>query len=195
MHTSRSFNTLLLAGLLLFGGCNSAGDATPATPTAPASPVASAAPDASPTQDETDAPPRANAFGESHKLVYVPTYSHIFTQDESRNIDLAATLSVRNTDPEQSIVISTVTYFDSDGTLLRRYLETELTLPPLASRSFVVAERDRSGGVGANFLVEWNSSEPVSEPLIEAVMITTRSSQGISFVSRGVVVRPVTSDS
>jgi hypothetical protein len=51
----------------------------------------------------------------------------------------------------------------------------------MASADYLVEERDRSGGVGANFLVEWTSKEAVSQPIIEAVMI----GNGVSFVSRG----------
>ena len=41
---------------------------------------------------------------------------------------------------------------------------------------------------GANFLVKWKSPTKVNPPLIEGVMIGTRSGQGISFVSRGQVI-------
>jgi len=43
-------------------------------------------------------------------------------------------------------------------------------------------------GSGANFLVKWKSQTKVNPPLIEGVMIGTRSGQGISFVSRGQVI-------
>ena len=126
------------------------------------------------------------------QTVYVPAYSHIFFQDEDREIDLATTLSVRNTDPENPITITSIRYHDSGGQLVRQYGERALTLPPLASRAYVVEEQDRTGGVGANFIVEWGAATEVSPPVIEAVMISTAQSQGISFVSRGQVVRPLT---
>ncbi len=180
MKTSLFIAAATFAGTLLLGGCGSASDPAPELATAPRSTILAA--DAAPTRD---------GYGDTHKLVYVPTYSHIFTQDQSRNIDLAATLSIRNTDPDRAITIDEVTYFDSDGGALRSYIDDSMILPPLASRSFVVAESDRLGGAGANFLVEWRSSEVVSGPLIETVMISTRSTQGISFVSRGVTIRPI----
>lgn len=45
--------------------------------------------------------------------------------------------------------------FDSEGTLLRSYLEQPRRIGPLASTYAVIEEGDRSGGVGANFIVEW----------------------------------------
>jgi hypothetical protein len=75
--------------------------------------------------------------------------------------------------------------------MIRSYVDESILLAPLASRSFIVAESDRTGGVGANFIVEWSALETVSDPVVEAVMISTASNQGISFVSRGIVVRPI----
>jgi hypothetical protein len=37
--------------------------------------------------------------------------------------------------------------------------------------------------VGANFIVRWHADEPVHPPIVETVMITTESTQGISFLS------------
>ena len=122
-------------------------------------------------------------------VVYVPVYSHIYTQDATRKIDLAATLSVRNTDPARSLTVASVAYYDTDGRLVREHLDGPLALGPLGTRSFVVEERDPLGGSGANFLVTWSSDGPVSEPIVQAVMISTASAQGLSFVGEGHAVR------
>jgi hypothetical protein len=53
----------------------------------------------------------------------------------------------------------------------------------------VVHESDKSGGSGASFLVEWESEKPVSPPIIETVMIGAQTQQGISFTSRGQVIK------
>lgn len=42
----------------------------------------------------------------------------------------------------------------------------------MASTDFVVAEDDTSDGAGANFIVEWGASVEVTEPVVEAVMIS-----------------------
>lgn len=123
------------------------------------------------------------------QTVYVPVYSHIYHQDGTREFDLTTTLSVRNTDPERAITIAAVGYHDSGGRLVRSYTPRPLHLGPLASEAFVVEDRDRTGGVGANFLVEWHAGGSVSAPLVEAVMISTAQSQGLSLISRGQAVR------
>jgi hypothetical protein len=82
-----------------------------------------------------------------------------------------------------------VKYYNTSGALVRKYLEQPVELGPLASADFVVHRDDTSGGVGANFIVEWVAQKQVSEPAIEAVMINTRGNQGLSFVSQGRVIK------
>lgn len=129
------------------------------------------------------------AGGIGHRI-YVPVYSHIYYR-ENRIINLTATLSVRNTDAAGEIFITDVDYYDSSGRLVRRYLAAPLQLGAMASKDFVVDEDDASGGSGANFIVTWRASTPVTAPVVEAVMISTASTQGISFVTEGRVLTPV----
>ena len=138
--------------------------------------------------------PAGTAGAESHialsggQTVYVPIYSHIYSGLKGRPFSLAATLSIRNTDPQNPITLVSVKYFDSDGNLVKEYLDKPAELKPMASTRYILPEGDTTGGSGANFLVKWTSQKKVNPPLIEGVMIGTRSGQGISFVSRGQVI-------
>lgn len=123
------------------------------------------------------------------QTVYVPVYSHIYYEDDRNTLNLAVTLSIRNTDLSYPIIINSVRYYDSNGKLLKEYLTRPIKLGALHSQDFVVARTDTSGGSGANFIVEWISENRVSEPIIEAVMIGTESTQGISFISVGKVIK------
>lgn len=124
------------------------------------------------------------------QTVYVPIYSHIYRYNsQNRVLSLSATLSIRNTDSLNSIVITSVRYYDTDGQLLRQDIDHPVALKPLASTSLFVPTSDTRGGVGANFIVDWVAEKLVSEPVIEAVMISTSSSQGISFISPGKVIQ------
>ena len=49
------------------------------------------------------------------QTIYVPVYSHIYSRDELRTFDLTVTLSMRNTDREQPIVLTSVSYYDTSG--------------------------------------------------------------------------------
>lgn len=122
------------------------------------------------------------------QTVYVPVYSHIYSGNRERPFNLAVTLSIRNTDPGQQISLTGVDYYDSEGKLVKPYLESSQILGPLGSIRYVVKESDTSGGSGANFVVTWRAETAVNPPIIESVMIGTQSQQGISFTSRGQVL-------
>lgn len=122
------------------------------------------------------------------QLVYVPAYSDIYTSGDGRTTDLAITLSVNNTDLEHAILVTAIRYYDTHGNLVRDHLDQPLQLAPMASHHVVIDPRDDSGGVGANFLVEWGAETLVHEPVIEAVMINTANQQGLSLISPGRVV-------
>lgn len=125
------------------------------------------------------------------QTVYVPVYSHIYAEDRYRDQPflLTATLSVRNTDPHASLTLKSVNYYDSQGKLLQHYLDTPLTIGPLGSTYYIIRESESKGGAGAKFLVEWEATAAVTEPIIESVMIGTKMQQGISFLSRGRAIK------
>lgn len=187
-HKPREMRGLISTGVLLILVMIAACDpgSNPERPSTPSGGTMLA-----PEQSRVESTAAGDSLGPAvvGQVVYVPVYSHIYFRDGGRDVALAATISVRNTDPEHPISVATVEYYDSAGQFVRRYGEGVVVLPPLASQAYVVGEQDRTGGVGANFIVEWEASVQVSAPIIEAVMISTASTQGISFVSRGQVVR------
>jgi len=123
------------------------------------------------------------------QTIYVPVYSQIYHHNRQEIFELAATLSIRNTDLTKPIVITSARYYDSDGKLVKQYLERPIQLNALASTDFFINRNDKSGGLGANFIVEWVAQTEISEPVVEAVMIGTDFQQGISFISPGRVIK------
>jgi hypothetical protein len=117
--------------------------------------------------------------------IYVPAYSHIYHGNKETPLLLSVTLSIRNIDPNNSITITKVDYFETAGALVKQYISKPLTLGPLGSERFIVPQKDNTGGSGANFIVTWESDKPTNPPIIESVMIGTQSQLGISFTSRG----------
>jgi hypothetical protein len=123
--------------------------------------------------------------------IYVPAYSHIYTGNREQPFLLTVTLSIRNIDPEHPIKIIAADYFETQGTLLKKFIDTPVTLKPLGSLRYIIPQKDKSGGSGANFIVRWESGQSgqsVNPPIAESIMIGTQSQQGISFTSRGRVI-------
>ena len=119
------------------------------------------------------------------QTVYVPAYSHIYIGGKKRPFALAITLSIRNIDLDADIRLREVNYYGSTGKLIESFVDDAPTVRPQESLRFVVAEDEEGGGSSANFIVKWESTTAVNPPIIESIMIGARSSQGISFTSRG----------
>lgn len=127
------------------------------------------------------------------ETVYVPVYSHVFQQSGAPYL-LAATVSVRNTDPKNPILITSARYYNTEGREVRSHLQKPLRLLPLASVAFFIEQSDTSGGPGASFLVDWAAETPVTEPVIESVMLGTMgSTQSVAFARPGKVIARKTS--
>ncbi len=122
------------------------------------------------------------------QTIYVPVYSHIYYQG-GKPFLLEATLSIRNSDPSEDITVKSVRYYNTEGKLVKNYLEKPLRLNPLATVEYLVEQKKIEGGSGANFMVEWVSNTKVNKPVIEAVMVGVDGQASISFVRSGVVIK------
>ena len=123
------------------------------------------------------------------ELVYVPIYSSIYYDNGTHTLELAATLSIHNVNPDRSITVQRADYYDTEGKLIKKYLARPLALGPLQTTNIVVEKSNTAGGTGANFLVEWQASPDATSPLVEAVMVNAASNLGIAFTTSGKVVR------
>lgn len=122
------------------------------------------------------------------QTVYVPVYSHVYQGIKGMPYNLSALLSIRNVDTTHSITISSINYYNDHGELVKAFVDQPLVVPPLGTTEVHIPERDTKGGSGANFTVAWEGGAKVTVPIIQAVMIGTASTQGISFVCDGVVI-------
>lgn len=120
--------------------------------------------------------------------VYIPIYSDIYSESKHTKFNLTATLSIRNTSLTDTIYIEDIDYYDTEGDLVRHYLEKILLLRPLQSIEYVIEEKDTAGGTGANFIVNWAAHHDDVKPIFQGVMISTLGQQGISFLTEGISI-------
>lgn len=121
--------------------------------------------------------------------VYVPIYSNIQLQDEGLQVPLQATVSIRNTDSDQNLMISRISYFNTNGERVRDYLKEPIAIKAFGSHEVFVATGDLDGGSGAKFIVEWQAQkDSINRPIIEAIFSGTRGSGAFTFSSRGVQI-------
>jgi len=126
--------------------------------------------------------------GDIKKTVYVPIYSEIYNRTKETSVLLTATLSIRNTSETDTLFLSRVAYYNTEGTLVSQYLEQAIYLKPMETIDYVIEEKDDVGGAGANFLIDWYANRPI-KPLFQAVMIGAVSNQAFSFTTQGMNVR------
>jgi hypothetical protein len=133
-------------------------------------------------------PVRAQDELSKGETVYVSIYSHVYSGPKNQPFQLTAMLIARSTDPQHQITITMADYYNTKGDLVEKYVKKPLILKPLEAVYLSIKEYDERGGAGANFIVQWQSDAKVNQPIIESVMIGTRSGQGISFVCPGKVI-------
>jgi Protein of unknown function (DUF3124) len=120
--------------------------------------------------------------------VYVPAYSSLVGSGGQARLDLAVTLSVRNTSATLPLVVEHIDYYDTAGNLVQHYLPTPVAVRPFGTIEILIPTDDIRGGTGANFIVDWGATQPISEPVIETVMVGSSGTRGFAFVSPG---RPI----
>lgn len=121
------------------------------------------------------------------QTVYVPVYSDVLFGNSDKNgkpdrWPLSATLSIRNTDLENSLTVRSIRYYDTSGKLLRDY-PAGSKLGPLGTMEVFVEHKDQSGGSGANFLVVWAADKPINVPIIETVHTYFFGTRAVVFTS------------
>ncbi len=120
---------------------------------------------------------------------YLSVYSHIYSMTEHRTHDLTATISMRNTNRLDSVLILKAEYFNTRGDLIRTYFDNPIYIRPMETVEIVIEQVDTEGGSGASFVFDWKRKAHSNEPFFESVMISTSGQQGISFTSQGKKIR------
>ncbi len=116
---------------------------------------------------------------------YLAVYSEVYSVTEHRVIDLTATVSLRNISSTDTIFITSSDYYNTEGDLIRSYHKSPVYLKPHETIEIIINESDDHGGSGANFVFEWARPDRSTDPLFNAVMISTSGQQGISFTTEG----------
>lgn len=122
------------------------------------------------------------------QTLYLPVYSSIPFAEGKSFYGLSAFMAVHNTDFNKPIYVISVYYLDTNGNLIKDFLQSKVdTVMPMQTVNYFVPESDRSG-VGANFILEWIADSAVNEPLVETIMVSLTSGQGVSFLSEGKIL-------
>lgn len=122
-------------------------------------------------------------------IIYIPIYSDIYVDSNNREHLLTATLSIRNTSFNDTLYISKIDYYNTEGTLVKNYIDRAISLNPMGSVNYVIEKEDTSGGSGANFIVELSAKNANIKPLIQAIMIGQFNNKSFSFSTDGYSIK------
>ena len=128
---------------------------------------------------------RVDSLTKSGK-VYVPVYSNIYQRTRNERTSLTSTLSIHNTSETDTLFITRIDYYNTEGKFVKKYLEEPIYLNTFETVEYVVNEEDDSGGSGANFVIEWYGDKKLN-PLFQAVMIGGLGNKSFSFSTEGVI--------
>ena len=121
------------------------------------------------------------------QTLYVPSYSNII--GDMQHIVVRANLIIHNTDQDHPITIVRIDNYDTNGKLVEKYLPKPVQLKALAATRILIKNPKKGDeGAGANFIVQWQAENKVTEPLIECIMVGSLGTQGHTFSSQGRVI-------
>jgi Protein of unknown function (DUF3124) len=128
------------------------------------------------------------------QTVYIPSYSNVISGPPIYMVvPLRTNLVIHNTDPAQSITLSRIDEYDTEGKKVSSYLTAPVVLNPLGAMRVVVKESKKEAeGLGANFIIQWHAEKKVTEPIIECLIIGSLGAQGFSFVTQGRITQEQT---
>lgn len=111
----------------------------------------------------------------SWQSLYLPIYWHLYhgalnakTGKPSETL-LSAHVSIRNIDPRASLQLTSARYYDTEGRLLREFIQTPQSVAPLGNHEIYIPRSDFAAGTGATFIITWSAERPINPPLVEAL--------------------------
>jgi hypothetical protein len=117
--------------------------------------------------------------------VYVPLYDTLYVGGQRSLKNLSATLSLRNTSSDQTLVVTSVTYFDSKGAIIAELLKSPHSMAPMTTAEVYIDQSRADDTSIAGVVVGWGAETSIAPPLAEAVIVGSYGAKSISFVSRG----------
>lgn len=122
---------------------------------------------------------------------YLSAYSEIYSHTKLRTIPLTVTLSIRSGSFTDTTIINKISYYDTDGKIIKEYLKRPVLLKPMQSIDYIVpivkaSENvpDLRGGTGAHFIVDWGAKYN-TQPIMQCVMHGFSANHSVSFMVPG----------
>lgn len=120
--------------------------------------------------------------------IYVPIYSDLYISRTTPKSLLAATLSIRNTSFQDTLYVTNIDYFNTEGAKVKEFINKTIAIYPMATINYVIEKEDDSGGPGANFILGLHARNSKIKPVIQAVMVGLDGNKSFSFLTNGISI-------
>ena len=100
------------------------------------------------------------------KQVYVPVNVHSETPGNAPVYKTV--LKMRNTSFSDHLYISRIDYYDKQGGLLKKFIDSTLLVKPMTTTEITV-KSNAFKTIGDNFIVHWHSHDALHTPIIQAI--------------------------
>jgi len=125
--------------------------------------------------------------------LYLPVYSHVWHGDINKEGKpfkalMSVAVSIRNTDQLRSIKLTSAAYYDTEGKKIKDYIASPRVILPMATYELFLPWADDAGGSGANFIMEWQSDQESSQPVVEAIHANLPAGRSVIFVTSAYVL-------
>ena len=127
------------------------------------------------------------------QTLYLPVYSHVWHGDINKRGKpfkalMSVAVSIRNTDQLSPIKLTSAGYYDTDGRKIKDYIVSPRVIMPMATYELFVPWADDAGGSGANFIIEWQSGQESTQPVVEAIHADLAAGKSVIFVTTAYVL-------
>ena len=100
-------------------------------------------------------------------------------------------LSIRSGSFTDTTIINAITYYDTEGSIVKEFLKKPVLLKPMQSIDYIVGISKKTegapksrGGTGAHFIVDWGAKYN-TQPIMQCVMHGSHGNNSVSFVVPG----------
>jgi hypothetical protein len=111
----------------------------------------------------------------SWQSLYLPIYWHLYhggpnaKSGKPAETLLSTHVSIRNIDPRASLQVTSARYYDTEGKLLREFIQKPQGIAPLGNYEIYIPRSDFAAGSGANLIISCTAERPINPPLFEAL--------------------------
>jgi len=98
------------------------------------------------------------------------TYVPVNLESNTRNgyREIRTVVKIRNTSFCDSLYLNALDYYDMDGMLLKKILDSIVLVKPMTTAAVTIKNSEFKKR-GDNFIIRWHSKNPVHHPLIQTV--------------------------